>query len=201
VELTAGDGVTKPYYQEGCFENDNQVRITARKDVTWKTFTEESVANELAGGSLTPKDFRKTSISGQEAITYSILNTSGQTERYLAEIKSPNPEVIIGVAGFNKDYFDQILSTFRFIDNQQTENPMTCGGIRGEKCPPGYTCQIPATYPDAQGSCVKESGVFTCPTNGWVDCMPGPGKDTNKCSPEAMSWYKKSCPNFKGGAY
>jgi hypothetical protein len=40
---------------------------------------------------------------------------------------------------------------------------------------------------------------YTCPTSGWVDCMPGPEKRP-ECSAEAMSWYKTNCPNFQGGA-
>lgn len=45
------------------------------------------------------------------------------------------------------------------------------------------------------------STTYTCPANGYVDCMPV--MDTVKqkaCAPEAMTWYKANCPNFKGGA-
>ena len=41
---------------------------------------------------------------------------------------------------------------------------------------------------------------FTCPANGWVDCMPGPGPAKKGCTPQAMDWYKANCPNFQGGA-
>ena len=40
---------------------------------------------------------------------------------------------------------------------------------------------------------------YTCPANGWVDCMPGP-QPRPECSAEAMAWYKANCPNFKGSA-
>lgn len=44
------------------------------------------------------------------------------------------------------------------------------------------------------------SATNTCPTNGWVDCMPGPGPTKKECTPQAMDWYKANCPNFQGGA-
>jgi len=45
------------------------------------------------------------------------------------------------------------------------------------------------------------STIYTCPPNGYVDCMPIVGVAKQKaCSPEAMTWYKANCPNFKGGA-
>ena len=57
---------------------------------------------------------------------------------------------------------DQILSTFKFLDDTKTNS-------------------------------------YTCPANGWVDCMPGPNAKP-ECSTSAMSWYKANCPNFQGGA-
>jgi hypothetical protein len=44
-----------------------------------------------------------------------------------------------------------------------------------------------------------KSTKFTCPSNGWVDCMPGPNTKP-ECSTEAVAWYKANCPNFQGGA-
>jgi hypothetical protein len=42
---------------------------------------------------------------------------------------------------------------------------------------------------------------YTCPKNGWVDCMPVLDAAKKKaCSPDAMSWYKINCPDFRGGA-
>jgi hypothetical protein len=53
--------------------------------------------------------------------------------------------------------FDQILSTFTFTDAvPETGSELTCGGVTGKKCPDGYLCQIPAIYPDATGTCVKD---------------------------------------------
>lgn len=48
------------------------------------------------------------------------------------------------------------------------------------------------------------SSPFTCPPNGWIDCMPGPSFDKeqeNKCSDKAILWYEENCPNFQGVAY
>ena len=76
-----------------------------------------------------------------------------------------------------------------------------CGGIAGLKCPNNMECKITDTYPDAMGTCVSMTN-YTCPANGWVDCMPGPGASKKaSCSSEAMNWYKINCPNFKGAAY
>jgi hypothetical protein len=80
------------------------------------------------------------------------------------------------------------------------ENIMPCGGFAGKKCPGGYVCQIPATYPDAQGTCVKDK-AYTCPSGEWVDCMPGPNVGVRwECTEEYLTWAKENCPNFKGAA-
>lgn len=42
---------------------------------------------------------------------------------------------------------------------------------------------------------------YTCPINGWANCMPILNAEGKKnCSPEALDWYKKNCPNFQGVA-
>ena len=46
--------------------------------------------------------------------------------------------------------FDQVLSTFKFTDQQY----IFCGGIAGISCPSGYTCKLDGNYPDAGGTCV-----------------------------------------------
>ncbi len=72
-----------------------------------------------------------------------------------------------GTGGINKNLnesvFTSILSTFKFIDQTQT-NPegKGCGGFAGETgdaaCPTGYKCQYPQPhYPDGQGKCVKKN--------------------------------------------
>ena len=48
----------------------------------------------------------------------------------------------------------------------------------------------------------KEVVEYTCPTSGWVDCMPRVGAPASKaCSSEAVAWYKQNCPNYQGLAY
>lgn len=81
------------------------------------------------------------------------------------------------------------------------ETPKMCGGIAGIKCPTGFVCQMNAMYPDASGTCTKKEDMYTCPENGYVDCMPSPNAGIRfECTSEAMSWYKANCTNFKGGA-
>ncbi|MEK7611682.1 MAG: hypothetical protein AAB486_04930 [Patescibacteria group bacterium] len=48
--------------------------------------------------------------------------------------------------------FDQILATFKFLD--QTQEGDFCGGIAGIPCAEGYKCQLEGSYPDAGGKCV-----------------------------------------------
>jgi hypothetical protein len=60
--------------------------------------------------------------------------------------------------------------------------------------------QLVSTFKFTQNSATG-SAQYTCPLNGYVDCMPvlTPEKQA-ACSTEAMAWYKINCPNFKGGA-
>ncbi len=63
--------------------------------------------------------------------------------------------------------FEQILSTFKFIDKVNPTQPVK----------------------------------YECPEGGWVDCMPVPGKQMDRCTKEAIKWYEENCPNFQGVAY
>lgn len=54
---------------------------------------------------------------------------------------------------------------------------------------------VPVSFTDT------DEAKYVCPANGYVDCMPGPGGVKYECTPEAMDWYTKNCPDFKGGAY
>ncbi|HOX96364.1 MAG TPA: hypothetical protein PLI45_03200 [Candidatus Woesebacteria bacterium] len=86
--------------------------------------------------------------------------------------------------------------------------------IKGDKLYE-ITSMYPASNPDQQKnyqdqtvkilSTFKFTGTnnakYTCPTNGWVDCMPVlDAAKTIACSTEAMAWYKTNCPNFQGAA-
>ena len=55
--------------------------------------------------------------------------------------------------GDYKKYTDQILSTFKFLD--QPADGEFCGGIAGIQCPSGFECALDGNYPDAGGKCVK----------------------------------------------
>ncbi len=62
-----------------------------------------------------------------------------------------------------------------------------------DMCPPKGT---PSHIPTSTES------SYTCPKNGWVDCMPGPDKDNSmQCSKEAQNWYNMNCPDYQGVAY
>jgi hypothetical protein len=47
----------------------------------------------------------------------------------------------------------------------------------------------------------KSESNYTCPKTEYVDCMPGPGKETRtECQPAFLQWAQKNCPRFKGAA-
>lgn len=50
--------------------------------------------------------------------------------------------------------FNQILSTFKFLDQTSVDSQF-CGGIANIECSTDYKCQLDGSYPDAGGKCVK----------------------------------------------
>lgn len=45
----------------------------------------------------------------------------------------------------------------------------------------------------------QKKADFTCPVNGWQNCMPILSDEGKKaCSAEAVTWYKANCPNYQG---
>ena len=65
-----------------------------------------------------------------------------------------NNQAILDSNPKNDKHFDQILSTFRFIDSDK--EAIRCGGFAYRPCPEGYTCKIEYTgKTDAEGICVK----------------------------------------------
>ena len=47
----------------------------------------------------------------------------------------------------------------------------------------------------------SENKDYTCPKNGWENCMPILTPEAQKqCSQEALDWKKKNCSNFQGVA-
>lgn len=71
----------------------------------------------------------------------------------------------------------EILNSFRFFGN-------------------GSATPINSITPMVDGD------LYFCPTNGWVNCIPGPNRNVDAiCSKEAQDWYKANCPNYQGVAY
>lgn len=105
-----------------------------------------------------------TSIDGIQAKKY----TSTQKPSFEGPGESWYVDVIITKDGKyydiytrNKDSlttFDQILFTFKFLDQNSDPEGKFCGGIAGNlsenQCPVGYTCKLDGKYPDASGKCI-----------------------------------------------
>ncbi len=141
-------------------------------------------------------------ISGLTAYHYTIMNCLGDYDMYLVQnsntIYSINLLYTASTASQKDAYYQtatQILSTFKFVD--QTPTP-TCRP-RPACLDATPRCLMPETADMCPPSPKPTSTTFTCPPNGWVDCMPGPAVKP-ECSAEAMAWYQANCPDFKGGA-
>jgi len=103
-------------------------------------------------------------LTGHKAKYIDDPGDSGHVVPYEAVfIFSPDRSSIFSLR-YTKAYFeksgadkvlDQILSTFNFIDEANTEAKF-CGGIANIPCPSGYFCKLDGSYPDAGGKCVKE---------------------------------------------
>jgi hypothetical protein len=81
----------------------------------------------------------------------------------------------------------------------QTSYPATCVTRGGKQFTQPFSDEERGSLKPPTPKTPKSPEAYTCPSNGWVDCMPGP-QVKPECTPEAMSWYKTNCPNFKGGA-
>jgi|GEM_PF-2168848 len=100
----------------------------------------------------------------------------------------------------------QFLSTFEFFGNDTVDSRISClykGKTYKERdtVPSGDNCNT-CSCNNGQVSCTLMACSptrYTCPSNGWVDCMPGTIAKP-ECSQEAMSWYQINCPDFKGAA-
>lgn len=43
--------------------------------------------------------------------------------------------------------------------------------------------------------------TYSCPENGWEDCMPMlDSKQQRECTKEALDWKQEHCPDFQGAA-
>ncbi|MEK7163998.1 MAG: hypothetical protein AAB768_02535 [Patescibacteria group bacterium] len=79
----------------------------------------------------------------EKVILINDLPSSLVKPKYIISFMSNNPD--------GKKVVDQILATFKFIDQKE----MVCGGIAGVICPDGYNCKYDGDYPDASGICIK----------------------------------------------
>jgi len=91
-------------------------------------------------------------------INYKIFVTTDYVPITMAIINHAGYSFAISSSAFD---INQILSTFKFLDqNQKDAEGKSCGGIMGEKgpmaCPSGYYCRYTDSHPDASGKCVKE---------------------------------------------
>lgn len=68
----------------------------------------------------------------------------------------PSTKQPIGTGQEEINFYNQILSTFQFLDQDQSQEGQFCGGIRGIICPTGFKCKYDGDYPDAGGICVEE---------------------------------------------
>lgn len=84
IELSSGSGTTKPYFQEICSENENQVRIYVYPS------------------------------------SHATIDADGA---FIKEVLSPGEKEKVMLRGFDKAYFDQILSTFKFIEATDSAKP------------------------------------------------------------------------------
>lgn len=134
------------------FNNINNLTIGQWFDKYWYYPFLWGVFDYTSKGHVAPDS--EATISGQMA-KYKIVSYQPGSPKYL--YLSNNSKMylfrIIGQPG------DQILSTFKFLDQTSAEGKV-CGGFGGEKgqfaCPTGYKCKYPEPmYPDAQGQCVK----------------------------------------------
>ena len=101
-----------------------------------------------------------------------------------------------GQQGFETT-MDQILSTFKFTT-------VKCTGVCPQLMPPAPNfCTNGTIISGGANECGCQLGPtcesFTCPANGWANCMPMLSEEGKRaCSVEAMAWYKANCPNFQG---
>lgn len=185
-------------------ENFNFVIGPANELLTYKTkIDEQKVIYLMMSGpgqtTLSTSEWKRGGYDVQE--TPSQINnlsvllrifTKNNTYQKEAEFTLPNSQYNAAFEIYNRLLeitFDQILSTFKFLG--QTSPAPTC-------------MPRPACLDSSPRCLIAESAdmcPYSCPANGWVDCMPGPDKNTRACSTEAMAWYRANCPNFQGGAY
>lgn len=115
-------------------------------------------------------------------------------------------EVYAATMGGRTDAYTLFGSKMYYIKLINTDETGTmCGGIAGKMCPSGYYCKYDGAYPDAAGKCLKSldtKTTYTCPTAGYVNCMPSPSSAIRvECSSAFLKWAMSNCPGFRGAAF
>lgn len=148
-------GVTPVHSTSGVFGNESLVTI----DYSWQRF-DDLKASKYSDGSpayIESVINGKRLLRSKDLLSADILinHAEGSGEDRILNVRILDPD--------DAPILDQILSTFKFLDQTQ------------------------------QG--------YTCPENGWVNCMPILTEDgKRRCSQEARDWYKENCPDFRGVA-
>ncbi len=98
-----------------------------------------------------------------------------------------------------------LLSPFYFVSKYQFKRSVT-NPIISVSPTPTYTLITPTNKVIVKDKVESPTPTsfqisYTCPPSGWVDCMPGPGKNKVECSRETQDWYNMNCPDFQGVAY
>ncbi len=132
-------------------------------------FLDPVMAKEVGSTETPPVD---TNINKLSAIKWTMSGGDGSLDYYLVK-RSSGITLITVHDNYGEDTktTNQILSTFRFVDNQVSEkkSPFVCPTSQYIDCMPTF---------DTKVGNVKKAD----------------------CSAEAMAWYKSNCPNFIGGA-
>jgi hypothetical protein len=156
---------------------------------------------------------------------FSVIKYLGSQSQYSKEDSDPYhlpSESKTNLAGKN---YDQILSTLKdtspsnmpglYYQSVATIFPhgnsiFIVSYIKERKDSPDYQqiySQILSTFKFLGTASPTPVAQYTCPIGGHIDCMPmldDHGLDAvqlKKCSPDAMTWYKVNCPDFKGAVY
>lgn len=105
---------------------------------------------------------QKITIAGMSTTKY--IHKVGESTYEESVVLKSEKETIIWISmplppGTNPTLFDQILSTFKFLDQSNAEGKF-CGGIAANlpenQCPSGFYCKLDGDYPDASGVCTKK---------------------------------------------
>lgn len=102
-------------------------------------------------------------VDGKPAIIQleKVMDGQGVGTRWIAYIQQSSEitDIITLHEITQKTTFDQILSTFKFLDQNSDAEEKFCGGIAANlpqnQCPEGYTCKLENEFPDAGGVCTK----------------------------------------------